>query len=81
MNNVVISSDFSPFLSPEKYAERMGVDLTTVTTMMNNGLLPIYQPVPRGNRYINMIGMIKLAEEVYEVQKLKAPWAVLNGIR
>jgi len=48
---------------------------------MDNGLLPVYQPVARGNRYINMIGAIKLADEVYETQKRTAPWATLNGIR
>ena len=81
MTAITISADFAPFLSPERYAERMGVDLSTVKTMMNNGLLPVYQPVARGNRYINMIGAIKLADEVYETQKRTAPWATLNGIR
>ncbi|MCU8013669.1 hypothetical protein [Shewanella sp. SM74] len=81
MMPITIGADFVPFLSPERYAERMGVDLSTVKTMMDNGLLPVYQPVARGNRYINMIGAIKLADEVYETQKRTAPWATLNGIR
>lgn len=81
MTAITISAGFAPFLSPERYAELMGVDLSTVKTMMDNGLLPVYQPVARGNRYINMIGAIKLADEVYETQKRTAPWATLNGIR
>ncbi len=37
MNPIMITSEFSPFLSPEKYAERMGVELSTVKTLMDKG--------------------------------------------
>ncbi|MEC4725656.1 hypothetical protein HWQ46_08895 [Shewanella sp. D64] len=81
MSNPAYSPDFSPFVTPEKYAEMMGVELRAVTTLMDNHSIPVYQPVVRGNRYVNLLGLIKLAEEVYEHQKPTALWGIHTGIR
>ncbi|MEC4727241.1 hypothetical protein HWQ46_16975 [Shewanella sp. D64] len=70
-----------PFLTKKQYAEKVDKSEASVQGDIDKGYLPTYQPVAGGKHYINMIGLAKMADELYEHQKKTAPWAVNTGIR
>lgn len=70
-----------PFLTVEQYAQKIGKTPAAVKKDIEKGYIPVYQPVKGSTYYVNMVGLVQMAQDIYEHQKRSAPWAVNTGIR
>jgi len=69
----IITVNYAPFVTPERYAELTGQTVASVNGQIKNGKLPLVRRVrkERGRNYINMYA---LAEYAMEQAKQNQDW-------
>lgn len=55
-----------PLLSIKEYASRVGESEKVISNLIDDGVLPYVQPVPRGKRFVNMTALLMLTLESEE---------------